>query len=119
MQIQISWLLKKPTDLDLHCLQRQGISRISRTRANRGSTFLRGYNLIIVVQGESKVNKFIGYDTQNLSNLSQNSPENKIMSQKQGLPKFPQPPLDPTLVLSCKKNLELQHPELQPAPFYK
>ena len=26
MQIQISWLLKKLTDLDLHCLQRQGIS---------------------------------------------------------------------------------------------
>ena len=25
MQIQISWLLQKPTDLDLHCLQRQGI----------------------------------------------------------------------------------------------
>ena len=24
MQIQISWLLQKPTDLDLHCLQRQG-----------------------------------------------------------------------------------------------
>ena len=23
---QISWLLKKPTDLDLHCLQRQGTS---------------------------------------------------------------------------------------------
>ena len=32
VQIQISWLLKKPTDLDLHCLQRQGISRFSRTR---------------------------------------------------------------------------------------
>ena len=33
MQIQISWLLKKkPTDLDLHCLQRQDISRFSRTR---------------------------------------------------------------------------------------
>ena len=32
MQIQISWLLKKPTDLDLHCLQRQGISGFSRTR---------------------------------------------------------------------------------------
>ena len=31
MQIQISWLLKKPTDLDLHCLQRQGISGFSRT----------------------------------------------------------------------------------------
>ena len=24
--------VKKPTDLDLHCLQRQGISRFSRTR---------------------------------------------------------------------------------------
>ena len=35
MQIQISWLLQKPTDLDLHCLQRQGISGFSRTRVNR------------------------------------------------------------------------------------
>ena len=26
--------LKKPTDLDLHCLQRQDISRLSRTRVN-------------------------------------------------------------------------------------
>ena len=33
-QIQISWLLQKPTDLALHCLQRQGISRFSRTRVN-------------------------------------------------------------------------------------
>ena len=33
MQIQISWLLQKPTDLDLHCLQKQGISSLSRTRA--------------------------------------------------------------------------------------
>ena len=32
MQVQISWLLQKPTDLDLHCLQRQGISGFSRTR---------------------------------------------------------------------------------------
>ena len=32
MQIQISWLLQKPTDLDLHCLQKQGISWFSRTR---------------------------------------------------------------------------------------
>ena len=30
--IQISWLLQKPTDLDLHCLQRQGVSGFSRTR---------------------------------------------------------------------------------------
>ena len=26
MQIQISWLLQKPTDLDLHCLLKQGMS---------------------------------------------------------------------------------------------
>ena len=32
VQIQISWLLQKPTNLDLHCLQRQDISRFSRTR---------------------------------------------------------------------------------------
>ena len=32
VQIQISWLLQKPTDLDLHCLQRQCISGFSRTR---------------------------------------------------------------------------------------
>ena len=31
VQIQISWLLQKPTDLDLHCLQRQGISGFSMT----------------------------------------------------------------------------------------
>ena len=35
MQVQISWLLQKPTDLDLHCLQRQGISGVSRTRVKR------------------------------------------------------------------------------------
>ena len=27
VQIKISWLFQKPTDLDLHCLQRQGITR--------------------------------------------------------------------------------------------
>ena len=32
VQIQISWLLQKPIDLDLHCLQRQGMSGYSRTR---------------------------------------------------------------------------------------
>ena len=32
---QISWLLQKPTDLDLHCLQRQGISGFSRTRVKK------------------------------------------------------------------------------------
>ena len=34
VQIQISWLLQKPTDLELHCLQRWGISGFSRTRVN-------------------------------------------------------------------------------------
>ena len=33
-QTQVSWLLQKPTDLDWHCLQKQGISGISRTRVN-------------------------------------------------------------------------------------
>ena len=31
---QISWFLQKPTDLDLYCLQRQGISGFSRTKVN-------------------------------------------------------------------------------------
>ena len=39
VQIQISWLLQKPTDPDLHCLQRQGISGFSRTRVNILSCF--------------------------------------------------------------------------------
>ena len=34
VQIHISWLLQKPTDLDLHCLQKQGIPGFSRTRVN-------------------------------------------------------------------------------------
>ena len=34
VQIQISWLLQKPTDLSLHCFQMQGISGFSRTRIN-------------------------------------------------------------------------------------
>ena len=32
VQIQISWLLQKPTDQDLHCLQKQSISGVNRTR---------------------------------------------------------------------------------------
>ena len=39
-QIQISWLVNKPADLDLHSLQRQGISRLSMTRVKgKGSKF--------------------------------------------------------------------------------
>ena len=34
VQIQISWLLQKPTDFDVHCLQRHGIFGFRRTRVN-------------------------------------------------------------------------------------
>ena len=44
MQIQISWLLQKPTDLDLQCLQMQGISGFSRTRVNI-KPCLSGFNV--------------------------------------------------------------------------
>ena len=37
VQIHIRWILQKPTDLDLHCLQRQGISWLSRTKVNYSS----------------------------------------------------------------------------------
>ena len=39
VQIQIIWLLQKPTDLNLHCLQRQGISGFSRTRVKWNDVF--------------------------------------------------------------------------------
>ena len=45
VQIQISWLFQKPTDLDLHCLQRQGLSGFSRTRVK-----VNGSNLDLVVE---------------------------------------------------------------------
>ena len=34
VEVQISWLCQKPTDLNLHYLQRQGISGFSSTRVN-------------------------------------------------------------------------------------
>ena len=34
VQIQIIWLLQKPTDLDLHCLQRQGYLESAGIRVN-------------------------------------------------------------------------------------
>ena len=39
VQRWISWLLQKQTDLDLHCLQRQGISGFSRTMVNDADYF--------------------------------------------------------------------------------
>ena len=39
VQIQISWLVKKPTELDLHCLQRQGISESARSGLTLFNTY--------------------------------------------------------------------------------
>ena len=41
VQVQISWLLQKPTDLDLHCLQRQAISGFSRTRVKKNIIWIK------------------------------------------------------------------------------
>ena len=58
VQIQISWLLQKPTDLDLHCLQRQGISGFSRTRVKAP------YSSKIDIFIQERLNKLIyGIDT--------------------------------------------------------
>ena len=48
MQIQISWLLKKPTDLDLHCLLEQGMS----CSAREGLTDNNKINLWIIIYEE-------------------------------------------------------------------
>ena len=52
VQIQISWLLQKPTDLDLHYLQRQGISGCGRTRVNNEISTV--FNLVIVAHYSHK-----------------------------------------------------------------
>ena len=41
MQIQISWLLQKPTDLDLHCLQRHDISGQDKGSAGQGLKWVK------------------------------------------------------------------------------
>ena len=50
VQNQISWLLKKPTDLDLHCLQRQSISGFSRTSIQPLSLILIQFQLYMIVR---------------------------------------------------------------------
>ena len=70
VQIQISWLLQKPTDLDLYCLQRQDISGFSRTRVNTGKNkhvfiskvhfqVIKGWSLIEVASKSGLTVKFI------------------------------------------------------------
>ena len=57
VQIKISWLLQKPTDLDLHFLQRQGISGFSRPRVK--------ISLYAVFQGDSVL--YFSHYKQNLT----------------------------------------------------
>ena len=64
MQIQISWLLQKPTDLDLHCLQRQDISGFSRTRVKMlsalGKIFGRGHiEIFFLIFPENRFRHFM------------------------------------------------------------
>ena len=64
MQIQISWLLQKLTDLDLHCLQRQSIYRFSRTRVhNASANFIMLHHTL----------KVCGYLQQNWTKLTSGS----------------------------------------------
>ena len=54
MLIQISWRLKKPSDLDLHSLCRQGISEFSKTRVNFTTIWTVGDRLGNGVWGRGK-----------------------------------------------------------------
>ena len=63
VQIQISWLLQKPTDLDLHCLQRQGISGLSRTRVNIHENH---DSLLIIYEKVCQLNILSGFFTVSL-----------------------------------------------------
>ena len=50
MQIQVSWFLQKPNDLDLHSLQRQGISgfstKITRVKTVLDFSILDGFQIL-------------------------------------------------------------------------
>ena len=54
VQIQISWLLQKPTDLCSYCFQRWGIIGFSRTRVKLCLTFPLHYGLYLFLQFVSK-----------------------------------------------------------------
>ena len=49
VRIVIRWLLQRPTNLDLHCLQRQGMFGFSRTRFNSLYMLLQCENLLLWV----------------------------------------------------------------------
>ena len=46
--------LQKPTDLDLHCLQRQGLSRFSRTRSNDKALLMKNAKLYFQAYADSE-----------------------------------------------------------------
>ena len=47
MQIQISWLLQKPTDLDLHCLQRSGYIRVKQDKGWGEETVVMAFAFLL------------------------------------------------------------------------
>ena len=64
MQIQISWLLQKPTDLDLHCLQSQGISGFSRTRVKEDFVFMQLNPFCTNIKKNTHIELFINHSPQ-------------------------------------------------------
>ena len=47
--------VQKPTALDLHCLQRKGISGFSRTRIKRSEIFSICHSLLLIQEGQLSV----------------------------------------------------------------
>ena len=79
MQIQISWLLQKPTDLDLHCLLRQGMSCSTREGLMQGHPW-RCWK-VLILSPCTKTTKEVEFAVKNLPFLDKNkSPvfQNKI-----------------------------------------
>ena len=59
VQIQTIWLLKNPTDLDLHCLQRQSISGFSKSRINSSYFFTICCGKSLKVHHQSTSNEYL------------------------------------------------------------
>ena len=86
MQIQISWLLKKPTDLDLHCLQRQSISGFSRTR-------VKSHKYYYQIQGQMAITGIhrcilVGYTNRGIHSVTVNFDEDMWNTVHQNLSSF-------------------------------
>ena len=83
VQIQISWL-QKPTDLDLHCLQRQGIFGLSKTRV-KCLNMLEQYSLSSkgLDKGVLQINMFFLFLSKNMLCYSE-------VPQKDSINEYPQ-----------------------------